>query len=146
MPKLNPEVKPFRLIFNHLEQCINLVTIGLNQQNQAFCFQLIPIGIVDEDTLACQLIRWEVTFSETSSEFDYPIYKEDRIWERVDFSLNVSTTLTEHVVSCIEDQIKSSFIELFLEEPTTFFASIDTARPTSSHEFGLYRNVKGVKL
>ena len=144
MPELKP-FKPFRLIFDHLEQCINLVTIGFNQQNQAFCFQLIPIGIIDEDTLACQLIRWEVTFSETSGEFDYPIYKEDRIWERVDFSLNVSGTLTQHVVSCIEDQIKSSLNEDF-EEPTTFFASIDIARPTSVQEFNMYRNVKGVKL
>ena len=138
--------KPFKLIFNHLEQCINLVTIGFEEYNQGLCFQLVPIGVVDEDTLACQLIRWRVTLPETSNEFNYPTYRESRIWERVDFSLNISGTLTEHIVSCIEDQIKSSFVELFLEETPKFFASIDTTKPTNSHEFGMYRNVKGVKL
>lgn len=142
----------FTLRKKHFEEGkpISLITCalkGLSHSNRkgAISYRLEPLGFTPSSKVACRVIRYTVTFSDSYPSFAN--YKQVAVWERLDLRLDVKGTLTEHVLGHLEDHMNEYLDTYCLDDDTwvgdkdlTWFATLDL--PTHKRDFLLAGSVR----
>lgn len=103
----------------------------LNSDCKEIVYELKPLGLTPNQKVACQVVRSEVSFSDS-----YPSlanYTETATWERVDVRLDVQGTLTDHILNAIAPQ-RETFAHEDAQK-STWIAELMTYRPTTRKSF-----------
>ena len=102
-----------------------------NRGMREIVYELIPLGLTPNQKIACQVVRSEVSFSDS-----YPSlakYTETATWERVDVRLDVQGTLTDHILNAIAPQ-RETFAHEDAQK-STWIAELMTSRPQTRKSF-----------
>lgn len=96
-------------------------------RSEAIIYELKPLGFT-RSGVACRVNRFELEFTEGCTRQIQP--KKTVIYERVDVSLDVKTTLTDHIIDVLSSQIQECDEDI---ESSAWFA--DLSCPTRERDF-----------